>query len=110
MASGRDYKVRVEGDYIYSQWVNLPPSLQSTTAFMRSELKKTGNKWSGTSVAYLPFKDGKSVKWCRVEGEIEIGSVSDSRIEGRSQKWESFNAKKCQPESVAWTPFVWIPK
>lgn len=110
MTSGRDYKVRIDGDYVYSQWVNLPPSLQSTMAFARSELKKAGDKWVGKSVSYLPAKDGRSVKWCRIEMDVEIDAVSDSRIEGRSQGWESFKAKNCQPENVIWKPFVWIPK
>lgn len=110
MTSGRDYRVRIDGDYIYAQWVNMPTALQSTTAFVRSQVKKSGDKWVGKSVAYLPFKDGRSVKWCRFEDDFEIDSVSESRIEGRSKKWSSVNVKKCEPENMVSDSFVWIPK
>jgi hypothetical protein len=110
MTSGRDYKVRMDGDFIYADWVNLPPALQSTGAFVRSELKKTGNRWVGKSISSLPYNYGLSVKWCRSETDTEIDKVSDSRIEGQSQTWASFNVRKCQPEKLEWKSFTWIPK
>lgn len=112
MMSGRDYKVRTDGDYIYTQWVNLPPALQSTAAFVRAELKKTGDVWYGKGVSYLPFSvaNNKSVKWCRVELGMEIDMVSESRIEGKSPTWKSFDVKKCQPEGIEMKSFTWIPK
>ena len=54
MTSGRDYKLRFDGDYIYSEWTNLPSALNGTMAFASSELKKTGSIWVGTSKSYLP--------------------------------------------------------
>ena len=35
LASGRDYKVRMDGEFIYTEWTNLP--VTGTQAFMRSE-------------------------------------------------------------------------
>jgi hypothetical protein len=99
LKSGRDYKVRIDGDYIYTEWVNLPPVLQPTAAFMRSELKKDGEKWIGKVRLNLPYAYKSSytdfwrtgqqmgtenVNWCRAESEFEIDRISDSRIEGRS--------------------------
>lgn len=43
MMSGNDYKVRIDGDYIYVMRVNLPAARQSTAAFVRSELSKSGD-------------------------------------------------------------------
>jgi hypothetical protein len=112
-ADGRDYKVRVDGDYIYVEWVNLPRALQKSSAFLRSELKKSGDKWTGQTTAYMPFDyqhDATKTIWCRVQAAIEIDKVSASRIEGRSRLPTSFNQKKCLPENLEWKPFTWIPK
>lgn len=124
MTTGRDYKVRADGDYIYAEWV-LPTPLQSTAAFMRLELKKSGEKWIGKARSYLPYEYKSSyfdfwrtgqtigtanVNWCRVEVDVEIDKLSDARVEGKSQGYESFDAKKCHPGKLEWKPFTWIPK
>lgn len=110
---GRDYKVRFVGEYMYAEWVNLPRTLKRSSAFSRSELKKSGDKWIGRTTTYMPFEyqhDVTKTIWCRVKGDIEIDKVSASRIQGRSQLPTSFNQKKCQPENLEWKPFTWIPK
>lgn len=125
LASGHDYKVRIDGVYIYTEWVNLPPTLQTTVAFMRTELKKDGEKWVGKSKSNLPygFKSSymdfwrtgqqmgtENVNWCTLEFDVEIDKISDSRIEGRTRGYKSFDAKKCKPGKLEWMPFTWIPK
>jgi hypothetical protein len=125
MTSGRDYKVRAEGDYIYTEWVNLPPVLQPTTAFIRSELKKNGEKWIGKTRSNMPyaFKSSymdfwrtgqqmgtENVRWCQTEVDFEIDKMSESRIEGRAMAAPSFAAKKCKLGKLEWKPFVWVPK
>jgi hypothetical protein len=124
MTTGRDYKVRADGDYIYAEWV-LPAPLQATAAFMRLELKKNGEKWIGKARSYLPYEYKSSyfdfwrtgqtigtanVNGCRVEVDVEIDKLSDARVEGKSQGYESFDAKKCHPGKLEWKPFAWIPK
>lgn len=112
-ADGRDYEVRIDGDYIYVAWVNLPQPLKKSSAFSRSELKKNGDKWTGQTTAYMPFDyqhDATKTIWCRVQVAIEIDKVSASKIQGRSQLPSSFNRKQCQPEEPKWKPFTWIPK
>lgn len=125
LTSGRDFKVRMDDDHIYTEWVNLPPALQSTTAFMRTELKKTGEKWVGKTTAYLPYEYKSTyadywktqqpvgtvnVNWCRTEFDFEIDKLSDSRIEGQGLGATSFDARKCRPGKLEWKPFTWIPK
>ena len=110
---GRDYKVRMDGDSMHAEWVNLPPALKRSSAFLRSDLKKNGDKWIGQTTAYMPFDyqhDATKTIWCRVQADIEIDKVSASKIEGQSQLPTSFNAKKCQLENPEWKPFAWIPK
>lgn len=114
LTSGRDYKVRIEGEYIYTEWINLPPQLQTTAAFVRSELKKDGDKWVGKVRSLLPY-DYKTwavenVKWCTVEMQLEIDKLAETRIEGRSMRAKSFDAKKCKPGELEWQSFTWIPK
>jgi Trypsin-like peptidase domain len=109
MTAGHDMKIRIEGDFIYVT-VNLPPALQSTSAFSRAEFKKTGNKWVGKRVTYLPYKYRAGTKWCRIEVDAEIDNLSESRIEGKALWWESMDAKKCEPQHAEIKTFVWIPK
>jgi len=124
LVSGRDFKVRVDGDYVYTELV-LPPVLQSTAAFMRGELKKGGDKWVGKIRSFLPYpykssygdywKTGQRVgtqnaNWCRFESDYEIDSISDSRIEGRSLDFTAIDAKKCQAAKPEWKSFTWIRK
>ena len=124
LTTGRDYKIRTDGDYIYVEWI-LPAALQSTAAFTRVELKKSGDKWIGKARSLLPYeykssyfdfwKTGQTmgtanVNWCRLEVDLEIDKLSDARIEGQAQNFASFDAKKCKPGKLEWKPFTWIPK
>jgi S1-C subfamily serine protease len=40
LVSGHDYRIRQDGDYLYVEWVNLPPAAKTTGGFERDELKK----------------------------------------------------------------------
>ena len=125
LTSGRDYKLRRDEDHIYIEWVNLPPELQATAAFIRSEMKKVGDRWVGTSRSSLPYgyqssymdfwKTGQqmgteNVKWCTSEQQFEILKIEETRIEGRAMHAKSFDVKKCKPGNLEWQPFTWIPK
>ncbi len=125
VTSGQDFKLRIDGDFIYTEWVNLPPQLQTTAAFSRSDLKKVGDKWVGKSRSNMPYeykskyfdfwKNGQTVgtlnvNWCRLEFDFEIDTPTDSRIEGRWMGFTSFDAKKCKPGKMEWKTFTWIPK
>ncbi len=117
LTTGHDYKVRMDGDYIYAEWLNMPTALQGTSAFMRSEVKKDADGiWRGKSRSYLPcqYRDtwtGQLVtKWCRGEYDIEVDKLSDSRIEGKAQRWDSYDCRKCDPKGARQEPFTFIPK
>ena len=110
MTTGHDYRVRVQGEYVYTEWVDLPAGLRDTTAFVRSELKKVGDKWVGKARTYLPYPYYGQTRWCSLETDIEISSISDTRIEGRSQASVGFNSRTCRPKKLEWKPFTWIPK
>lgn len=118
LTSGRDYALRVDGDYLYIDTL-LSPELRNAGAFIRDELKKTKDgKWLGVGRAYLPctFTAGfgayarNITNWCKREDEIEITSISDSRIEGVGLTWEKYDCRKCEAKSVSKKPFTWIPK
>jgi hypothetical protein len=125
MMSGHDFKLRTEGDYIYAEWANIPASLQSTAAFVRSELKRDGDRWTGKTRSYLPCdykssyseywttgqrKGTTNVKWCSVESDIRIDKLSADRIEGIGQVPSQFDCRKCQVRKWESKPFTWIPK
>lgn len=107
ITSGRDYKVRISDEYLYTEWVNLPAQLQGTGAFMRAELKKNGANWTGTVHSHFPCSQ---VKWCSVDREYEIDELSETRIVGRADTWKSFDCRKCQPHDEEVKPFTLIPK
>src|SRR5207253_803865 len=103
MTTGRDFKVRFDHDYIYTEWVSLPWQLQSTPAFVRSELKKTGDIWVGKTRVNMPCEvqswAGQNVRWYTIETEMQILKVSDSRIEGRSLAYPAgIDCKKGKPK------------
>jgi hypothetical protein len=50
------------------------------------------------------------MKWCTVEFQIEIDKLTETRIEGRGMRAQSFDAKKCKTGELEWQSFTWIPK
>ena len=111
LTSGRDFKLRFDGDYLYTDWVNEPEQLRNAGGFVRSELRKTGDgTYVGKVSQFLPCMYYTQVRWCRTEGSIEIRRLSLTRIEGVSESWGKFNCRKCQPEKVGKKEFTWIPK
>lgn len=117
LTTGRDYKVRQDGEYLYGEWVNLPSQLQGTSAFARSELKKDSDgRWHGKTHSFLPCEYNDTwtgqlrVNWCKMDTHIEVNRLSDTRIEGITDSWEKFDCRKCQPKDVKQTQFTLIPK
>jgi len=111
LTTGRDYRMRIDGDYIYTEWVNLPASLQGTVAFSRSELKRDGDKWKGVTRTQTPCYQAQTiVKWCTFEFDLEIDKISVTRIEGGGTAAKSVDCRKCEQRDKYWRPFTWIPK
>lgn len=116
LTSGRDYKIRVEGDYIYTEWL-LPESLRNSAAFLRCELKREESRWVGKCRSNLPYTCsstwyGAYTNWCLLGGQLIITSMSPRRIEGEGDGWEpkDFDCGKCRVKKVTRKSFVWIPK
>lgn len=107
LTAARDFIIRRDGDYIYVRWTNLPAELRGTGAFISGEFKKSGDKWAGKLIKFMPLSSGFT-NWCREEVDAELVNVTDSRIEGREENWSEVDFKKCQPKK--WKSFTWIPK
>jgi hypothetical protein len=107
LMTDQDYRVRIDGDFIYTEWINIPPG-----GLNRSELKKVGDKWAGK--VYMRFWCGPDkhhqMAWCSATGDIEISLLSPARIEGKSMEWDSFDCRNCVPGNPSMRDFVWIPK
>jgi hypothetical protein len=108
--TGNDWKIRVDGDYMYIERVNLPAALDGTTAFVRTELKKTGDKWAGQTHYSLPVNYHGEARWCSGELRTEITRVLETSIEGRAEQVVDYNVRKCEPKKLEWMQFTWIPK
>jgi Trypsin-like peptidase domain len=110
LVSGKDYKVRFDGDYIYTEWINMPSSW-GPSAFGRGELKKDGTIWTGELRNRVPCQYGSKINWITVEIGIEITKLTASRIEGRTGDYHQFDCKAGKPKSgPTWVQFTWIPK
>jgi hypothetical protein len=119
ITSGRDYGIRQDGEYLYIDWVSIPPATKTAGGFSRSELKKTSDgKWRGKVHQRLPctYTRGHGAfaqnvtNWCSHDLDIEIDLISDKRIEGISTGSEKFDCKKCEAQQLEQKPFTWIPK
>jgi S1-C subfamily serine protease len=110
LSSGKDYKLRLDGDYIYTEWANIP-SAWGPSAFGRGELKKAGAIWSGHQRNQFPCQYGVRINWITVDVEMEITSLTATRIEGRAKNYQGFNCRSKSPKGEAtWAAFTWIPK
>jgi S1-C subfamily serine protease len=109
-SSGKDYSVRQDGDYLYAEWSNVPAAW-GDSAFAKTELKKTGAIWAGHGRARFPCQYGLRTNWITADFEMEITSITRSRIEGRVKNYSSFNCRTGKPKGKAeWVSLVWIPK
>lgn len=117
LTTRNDYRVRLDSDYIYTEMTNVPPAF-GASAFSRGELKKLGAIWTGHSRVHFPcqYKDVWSgemkINWITTDPEIEITSMTETRIEGRAQNYSGgFDCKAGKPKGEpTWTSFTWIPK
>ena len=118
MSSGRDYKLRFDGPYIYADMI-FPSGLQGTAlAFIRSEVKKDGSKWTGKIKSFLPceyqnvWTKQMETKWFSEEVAVELSSVTPTRIEGRSQVYSGGHdcKKGLFKGPLDWKSFTLIPK
>jgi len=111
--TGREYRVQIEKERIYAEWVNLPAVAAREGAYIRSECRHVGSKWVGTSRIFLPCSMGTTgppTNHCHMLMRMEIESITPSRITGRSETPKGFDCQNCRVLSTVWANFVWAPK
>ena len=110
-SSGKEYRVKVEGDRLTAEWVNIPPQAAKQGAYIRSECRRSGSRWIGTSRILLPcpLPDGKT-KMCPMILRFEVNSISSERITGAGEILRDFDCGSCEVRKTGWGPFTWAPK
>jgi len=111
----QEYRLRVEQDVFYAEWINLPPDAAKLGAYIRTECRRLGNKWIGTSRVLLACaksgdSSGKASRTCPMTLRFEVDSVSPARITGRGESLRDFDCEKCEVRKTGWGDFVWVPK
>ena len=113
--TGKEYRVQMDKDRFYAEWVNIPPESVKQGAYIRSECRRVGSKWIGTTRVNVlcPVGEGAKehvVNTCRLQFRIEINSIRADRIEGRGETLKRFDCKSCKVDETGWGDFVWVPK
>jgi len=110
-STGKEYRVKVEGDRFTAEWSNLPPQAAKQGAYIRSECHRSGSRWIGTSRILLacPLPDGKT-KMCPMILRFEVDFVSSDRITGGGEILRDFDCGSCEVRQTGWGPFSWEPK
>jgi len=113
--TGKEYRVQVDRGRFYAEWVNIPPESAKRGAYIRSECRRVGPKWIGTTRTNLPCAVGEGTRehvanTCRLQLRIEISSVQADRIVGRGETLKRFDCRSCRVDETGWGDFVWVPK
>jgi hypothetical protein len=111
VSTGKEYRVKVEGDRFTAEWSNIPSQAAKQGAYIRSECRRTGSRWIGTSRILLgcPLPDGKT-KMCPMILRFEVDFVSPDRISGGGEILRDFDCSTCGVRQTGWGPFTWTPK
>ncbi len=110
-STGKEYRVKVEGDRFTAEWSNIPAQAAKQGAYIRSECRRTGSRWIGTSRILLgcALPDGKT-KMCPMILRFEVDFVSPDRITGGGEILRDFDCASCEVQKTGWGPFTWTPK
>lgn len=93
----------------------MPPDVAGHGGYVRTECKRIGSKWIGTTRSLLPCTGGadpgaKILNWCPLVTRTEIDSIAPDRITGRAQAIRSSDCQSCKLLEAVWKDFVWTPK
>lgn len=113
--TGKEYRVRIDKDLFYAEWVNIPPDAAQRGQYIRTECRRAGSKWVGTSSLFMPCSVGTGAKeqienMCHLTVRIEIDSITPSRITGHGESLRDFDCRSCKILQTGWAAFVWVPK
>ena len=114
--TGNVYRVRVDADTLYAEWVNIPPDLARHGAYVRTECRRLGARWIGTTRSRLRLPctvvagpQGHPAGWCSLVTRTEINAVTADRITGRAQAPRRLDCRSCKLLEADWKDFVWVP-
>ena len=109
--TGKEYRVKIDGDRFTAEWSNIPPQAAKQGAYIRSECRRSGTRWIGTSRILLacPLPDGKT-KMCPMILRFEVDFISSDRITGGGEILRDFDCGSCEVRKTGWGPFTWAPK
>lgn len=114
LTTGNEYSVWTDNDRLYAEWVNVPKELAERGAYTRSECRRAGARWVGTSQHYRPCdttENGKHTRnWCHLVTKIEFDSVEANRMAGRAEGLRRFDCANCRILETVWKDFEWVPK
>jgi hypothetical protein len=108
------YRARLEKDLFHAEWVDVPADWAKQGAYVRTECRRTGSKWVGTSESHLPCTKGEgaseqTMNWCDLKTRTEIDSISPDRITGHGESARKVDCQQCKILEAGWTAFVWTP-
>jgi hypothetical protein len=114
-ATQHDFRVEVAGDVFRAEWVNIPPAAAKQGAYIRTECRRAGDKWVGSSSLNMLFPvpgapAGKDTKVCHLTVRFEVDSITPEKIAGHSETLRGFDVDKCQVLKTTWGEFTWTPK
>ena len=109
--TGREYRVKIDGDRFTAEWSNLPRLAAEQGAYIRSDCRRSGTRWIGTSRIFLScgLPDGKT-KMCPMILRLEVDYISPERITGGGEILRDFDCGACEVRKTGWGPFTWTPK
>jgi hypothetical protein len=110
-STGKEYRVKIDGDRFTAEWLNIPPQAAKQGAYIRTECRRSGTRWIGTSRILLPcpLPDGKT-KMCPMILRFEVDFISSDRITGGGEVLRDFDCGSCEVRKTGWGPFSWAPK
>lgn len=114
-ATKHDFRVEVTNDLFRAEWVDMPPAAAKQGAYIRTECRRAGTKWVGSSRVNMLFAipgapSGKDTKVCALTVRFEVDSVSPEKITGHSEAIHAFDVNACRVEETKWGSFTWVPK
>lgn len=110
--TGKQFRVTLDGDVFRAEWLNVPAVWAAHGAFMRTECKRQGKKWVGTSLSYMPWTSqtgskSKVENWCHLQTKFEVDSMTATSISGRGESVKKFDSQKCQVLESGTAAFRW---
>lgn len=108
------YRVRVKGNTLMADWVNVPAAEAGRGAYIRTECHRVGKRWVGTTKSFLRCETATAQEkpysnWCHILTRTQIFDASAGRIVGRAEALKRFDCQRCVALEKEWKSFTWSP-